>query len=120
MFNNLVRMTDAGIELVADPRHAEFVIRDLGLEKCRSSRVPGAKVTKEKAEHRVIKRSGNWVETEGRYRRLVPTAPRGSLLQISGRLAATTAHGEEGALAAEGPYSHRVPRRVRRPDHRNS
>ena len=36
-FNKMVRMTDAGIELEADPRHAELVIRDLGLEKCRPS-----------------------------------------------------------------------------------
>ena len=48
ILNKMVRMTDAGIEQVADPRHAELVIRDLGFETCRPSRVPGAKATKEK------------------------------------------------------------------------
>ena len=35
--NKMVRMTDAGIEPEADPRHAELVVRELGLGKCRTS-----------------------------------------------------------------------------------
>ena len=61
-FKKLVRMTDAGTELEADPRHAGLVIGDLIFEDCRPSRVHGAKATKEQVEHRVIKPSGNRVE----------------------------------------------------------
>ena len=32
-----------GIEVEADPRHAEIVIRDLGLMESKPSKVPGAK-----------------------------------------------------------------------------
>ena len=35
----------AAIELEADPRHAELVIRELGLEDTKSSKVSGAKVS---------------------------------------------------------------------------
>ena len=36
-------MTNAGIELEADPRHAELVISELGLNNARPSLVPGSK-----------------------------------------------------------------------------
>ena len=45
MLNKIIRYTSAGIELEADPRHAELVIRELGLEDAKSSKVPGAKVS---------------------------------------------------------------------------
>ena len=32
ILNKVVRITDGGIELEADPRHAELVIKELGLE----------------------------------------------------------------------------------------
>ena len=35
--NKMVCITDAGIELEADTRHAVLVIRDLGFKKCRPS-----------------------------------------------------------------------------------
>ena len=44
ILNKIVRHTKKGIELEADPRHAEIVIRDLGIEgESRASRTPGAK-----------------------------------------------------------------------------
>ena len=36
-------MTSEGIELEADPRHAELVVKDLGLEGAKASPVPGSK-----------------------------------------------------------------------------
>ena len=47
-FDKMVRMTDAGIELEVDPRHAELVVGDLGLEKRRPSRMPGARRPRKK------------------------------------------------------------------------
>ena len=37
-------MTEAGIELEADPRHAELVIKEFGLQSARPSLVPGSKI----------------------------------------------------------------------------
>ena len=48
ILNKIVRYTDSGIEMEADPRHAEIVIKELGLEEAKVSRVPGAKPTKRK------------------------------------------------------------------------
>ena len=57
ILNNIVRLTSAGVELEADPRHAELVVRELGVEKCRTTKVPGSKATGERSETRVIKPS---------------------------------------------------------------
>jgi hypothetical protein len=43
ILNKVVRWTDAGLELEADPRHAELVVRELGLEKATVSKVSGVK-----------------------------------------------------------------------------
>ena len=43
VLNKVIRCTDAGIELEADPRHAELVVRELGLESSRTSKTPGVK-----------------------------------------------------------------------------
>ena len=43
ILNKVVRMTDTGIELEADPRHAELVISELGLSSARPALVPGSK-----------------------------------------------------------------------------
>ena len=43
ILNKVVRMTEYGIELEADPRHAELVIKELGLEGAKPSMVPGSK-----------------------------------------------------------------------------
>ena len=43
LLNKIVRHTAKGIELEADPRHAEIVIRDLGLADGKPSKVPGKK-----------------------------------------------------------------------------
>ena len=42
ILNKVVRMTEGGIELEADPRHAEFVIKGLGLESARPYLVLGS------------------------------------------------------------------------------
>ena len=46
ILNKIVRHTDRGIELEADPRHAEIVIKELGLEDAKATRVPGTKAPK--------------------------------------------------------------------------
>ena len=44
-----------GIDLEADPRHAEIVVREFGLEGATPSKVPGAKTDDEAEEHTQIK-----------------------------------------------------------------
>ena len=46
ILNKIVRYTDTGIEMEADPRHAEIVVRELGLENAKASKVPGTKPAK--------------------------------------------------------------------------
>ena len=46
MLNKVLRYTKSGLELEADPRHAEIVVKDLGLTGAKISRVPGAKPAK--------------------------------------------------------------------------
>ena len=55
MLNKIIRVTDGGLELEADPRHAELVVRELGVDNCRVSKVPGSKATgeSERDGHRV-------------------------------------------------------------------
>ena len=48
ILNKVVRWTAGGIELEADPRHAELVIKELGLAGGKSSSVPGAKESAKK------------------------------------------------------------------------
>ena len=43
ILNKVVRRTSRGVELEADPRHAEIVVKELGLEKAKVSTVPGSK-----------------------------------------------------------------------------
>ena len=43
ILNKVVRITDNGIELEADPRHAELVVKELGLEGAKPAMVPGSK-----------------------------------------------------------------------------
>ena len=50
ILNKIVRWTNAGVELEADPRHAEIVIRELGLENATASKVPGVKPLKSNVE----------------------------------------------------------------------
>ena len=50
ILNKIVRYTPTGIELEADPRHAELVVRELGLENAKSSRTPGTKDVRKKED----------------------------------------------------------------------
>ena len=43
ILNKVVRYTSKGIELEADPRHAEIVIKELGLKNAKANKVPGSK-----------------------------------------------------------------------------
>ena len=45
ILNKVVTYTDSGILLEADPRHSEIVVRELGLQTAKPSKVPGAKHT---------------------------------------------------------------------------
>ena len=59
ILNKVVRYTSKGVELEADPRHAELVVRELWGGSCRTTKVPGSKATGERSETRVIKPSKN-------------------------------------------------------------
>ncbi len=50
ILNKVVRYTDAGVELEADPRHAEIVVKELGLENAKAVRVPGAKEARSRSK----------------------------------------------------------------------
>ena len=52
ILNKIVRHTDRGIELEADPRHAEIVIKELGLEDATATRVPGTKAPRSEDKKR--------------------------------------------------------------------
>ena len=43
VLNRIIRLDSNGYKLEADPRHSEHVIRDLGLEGAKGSRLPGSK-----------------------------------------------------------------------------
>jgi len=49
VLNKVIRLTEQGLELEADPRHAELVVRALGLETAKPSPTPGTKATKKTA-----------------------------------------------------------------------
>ena len=46
ILNQIIRWTDSGVELEADPRHAEIVVCELGLSGAAASKVPGVKPPK--------------------------------------------------------------------------
>ena len=50
MLNRVVRWTPTGLELEADPRQVEKLVRDLGLEGANPLGTPGAKLTIEQAQ----------------------------------------------------------------------
>ncbi len=50
ILNRLVRWTKSGIEYEADPRQAERLVRDLGLEGCKTVGVPGVKSSYDQVE----------------------------------------------------------------------
>ena len=54
ILNKMIRWTNGGIELEADPRHAEIVVRELGLEAATPSKVPGAKADSDSASEKMI------------------------------------------------------------------
>ena len=41
--NKVIRLNGDGFELEADPRQAEIVAKELGLERAKSNGIPGAK-----------------------------------------------------------------------------
>ena len=45
ILNKIVRETEDGIELEADPRHVEITIRELGIANCKPAATPGSKET---------------------------------------------------------------------------
>ena len=44
IFNKVVRLTNEGVELEADPRHVEFLAKSLNLENCKAVVMPGVKL----------------------------------------------------------------------------
>ena len=58
ILNKIVRETEDGIELEADPRHVEIAIRELGIAECKPAATPGIKeVAKSDADGAKIKQS---------------------------------------------------------------
>ena len=49
VLNRIIRRVDTGFALEADPRHAEIIIRDLGLVGAKPSKLPGSKEDHKKA-----------------------------------------------------------------------
>ena len=49
ILNKVVRYTTEGVKLEADPRHAEIVVQELGLQNAKSAKSPGCKEDKKKA-----------------------------------------------------------------------
>ena len=45
VLNRIVRWTDHGLEYKADPRQAEKLIQELGLENCKGVSTPATKAT---------------------------------------------------------------------------
>ena len=43
VLNRVIRWTDGGLEFEADQRHAEMVVRDLGLENAKAVATPGTR-----------------------------------------------------------------------------
>ena len=43
IFNRIIRWTDAGLRIEADPRHVENLIKEMGLEEANSVKTPGVK-----------------------------------------------------------------------------
>ena len=50
VLNKVLRYTPTGLEIEADPRHAERIIRDLKLANAKPSKVPGSKADTTKGE----------------------------------------------------------------------
>ena len=50
ILNKVVRRTENGIEMEADPRHVELIVRELELEKAKASKSPGSKAVKSKSD----------------------------------------------------------------------
>ena len=43
ILNRIIRWTDAGLRIEADPRHVEILIKEMGLEEANSVKTPGVK-----------------------------------------------------------------------------
>ena len=48
VLNEIIRVTAGGLKLKADPRHAELVIKELGVENSKPTRTPGVKCSHKK------------------------------------------------------------------------
>ena len=65
ILNKILRIHQRGVKVEADPRHAELVAEDLGLESCKKVVTPGIKVSVEKDGDEFLN-----AEAAKRYRRL--------------------------------------------------
>ena len=43
VLNKIIRLTKAGLEMEADPRHVEMIVRDMELQDAKTAKTPGAK-----------------------------------------------------------------------------
>ncbi len=64
VLNKVIRYTDGGLELEADPRHAELVVRDLELEGTKVSKTPGVKPEARKVVKKDEESDGEEVEDD--------------------------------------------------------
>ena len=68
VFNKIVRGTPEGIELEADPRHAEIVIKELGMQGANEIKLPGAKdksQARKEGQDSALAGTGGLEEAEG-------------------------------------------------------
>ena len=57
ILNKVIRLTEAGLEFEADPRHAELIVRELELQDAKPAATPGCKETK-------VRKDREWKDKE--------------------------------------------------------
>ena len=62
ILNKIVRLVDEGLEMEADPRHAELVVRALKLEDAKAAATPGVKQSHQRSKNSESKEKGTQAE----------------------------------------------------------
>ena len=60
LLNKVIRLTEDSLELEAHPRHAEIVVKELGLERATSSGVPRTKRSRRQRKTTRMSRMTTW------------------------------------------------------------
>ena len=111
ILNKIVRWTDRGIELEADPRHAEIVIRELGLEGSSPSKIPGVKAQGDSEKHLPVEVKKKKKQTAAAKKQRDPAGQERSFQQV--RLGGRSARRSAG-VGRQRVYPGGVERRLHR------